>query len=340
MGGRVTRLVRGAVHARSGTLAGPAGRLLSRGGPVSGVRRGAIGKTGSGLRTAQPSAQRWRRCFYAIQVTQGEVHVPKVRRLGYLAQSRLIRQAQAGALDAKQAVWIANARLAYSVINRHRTRPHAMSDFFQEAQLGLSRAIDRFDLSRLVEFSTYAFPAMRSWVTRHRCEVSFSTTIPVWFLSTFLAFREAVVRAPSRAAWFDARAIYLDRDRTTYRHLCSLATLAEPLTLDAAVDAVSSTPRPIDELIERDRLAAIRQALGCLDTREQLVIRRRYGLDPERIQTLKEIGDQIGLTRERVRQIQVGAEASLRAELARHGWDDELRDGSSRPEWADERGDS
>ncbi|MFN5958774.1 MAG: sigma-70 family RNA polymerase sigma factor, partial [Planctomyces sp.] len=267
-------------------------------------------------------SRRRRRCFYAIKATRAQIRMPAAGRLGYLTQSRLLQRAQAGDRDASRLVWAANARLAYSVINRFRVRPDLMADAFQEVQIGLCKAIRRFEVQRLHEFSTYAFAAMRSFALRHRNCVGYAVRLPAHLAIAYYRFRDRVAEAPTRPQWFDAREEYLERNADEYRALLALHRLASPSALDAASEEPAPTLSPEDRVFAADAAEALRACLPDLEKRQQIVLARRFGLWGGPPETLEQIGPSLGLTKERIRQIQNQALADLRELLQARGWSD------------------
>lgn len=262
-----------------------------------------------------------KRHFYAIRATEHEITLPPHVPLGYLTQARLIQRAQAGDTEAGQKVWLANARLAYSIANRVRVRPHIMADIVQEAQLALPRAIRRFDIKRMLEFSTYAFTAMRRQVTRNARRLRYRGDVPATIAGDYEAFRHRMAEIHTRAGWFDLRDEYLSRSASLYHRLILVHAVieAEP------VEAAAGEPRPYAEpwapLLAEDLQESLSLALASLNWRQRMVLVRRYGLDDQEESTLLDIGSDLGLTKERVRQIQVAAEQSLLQALTACGWD-------------------
>lgn len=258
---------------------------------------------------------------YALLATEGEICVPRLPPLGYRKQTRLIQQAQGGAQFARDTIWVHNARLAYSVINKYRSHPQLMADMFQEAQFALPRAIRRFDVSRLLEFSTYAFAAMRSKVTRQRSLHGCAARAPVGMIGPYHEFKRKVVEAGARSAWFDAREKYLARFPSLYSRLLRLHALTATDTLNAVKAVPGADLAPDSRVLAQDLGRDIEVALSRLDSRQRYVIDRRFGFKDRPIMTLEQIGAKQGLTRERVRQIQDGALLAIRAHLTERGWD-------------------
>jgi len=256
--------------------------------------------------------RRSRRHFYSVQSTQDSIIVPPRERLGYLAESRLIHRAQAGDIDATKTVWARNARLAFTVINRHRGLPHQMADFFQEAQVGLGRAINRFEVDRLLAFSTYAYAAMRQHVTRQRAIAAFRASFPPALLASYLDFRARLAKAAARPDWFDLRAEYLAQDARRYRVLRRIHAIADAERLEPGAEPAAAQEPSYAPLLTAEALSGVRSAVGMLRGHERMVVERRYGLSGGGPETLEQIGERLGVTRERVRQLQMRAEARLR----------------------------
>lgn len=259
--------------------------------------------------------------IYAILTTRDEIILPRLKPLPYLTQARLIKRAQNGDVDAWRTVWIHNARLAYSVLNRHKTRPDLMADALQHSQLAIARAIRGFDATRLLEFSTYAFAAMSRSVLRYRTLHGCAARVPAPVITGYMTFRSRVARARSRAEWFDAREWYLTRFPALYHRLLGLHALAEPCPLDDARTVPADAYPPDARLLGIDLAGDLGDALARLDPRQRYIIDHRYGLNDRPLRTLERIGDELSLTKERVRQIQTSAERAIRAHLTERGWD-------------------
>lgn len=283
----------------------------------------------SPVRTSpKPKPKRSRRCFYALLATRDEIRLPRYQALGYLEQSRLIQRAQAGDIAAKQTVWLRNARLAYSAANRYRSRRDLMADRVQEAQLGIGRSIDLFKVELLFAFSTYAFTSMRRRLLRHFGDATFATRLPSNLQEQYFKFRKRVVLAPTRAAWFDARDKYLDESPGLYAQLVRVQALAEPAHIADAHETEARHADPGSCMDVAETRAAVLRAVDQLPPRLRQVIVERYGLWGQSRRTLMQIGDDLGLTRERIRQMEAKAERMLREALY-HA----VRSGAVADEW-------
>lgn len=253
--------------------------------------------------------------MYAIRASTGEISFPAFAPSGFLELARLIRLAQEGDQTARNAAWMANCRLAYSIINRFRPPAHIVADVIQEAQIGLERAISGFDYAKGFEFTTYAYRAMSVHAFRAMHKHADGCRLPHALRNSYRAYRNRIVAMWSRADWFDAREDAISKDHTAYLGCVRYHNLVNPLSESAASDQVSVEPEP-SEAIERSELCKrLCTAVDQLETKLRRVMVMRYGLFGIREHTLAEIGDQFNLTRERVRQIQLKAEKELRNQL-------------------------
>jgi RNA polymerase sigma factor (sigma-70 family) len=258
-----------------------------------------------------------------IGATQDEIVLPRFKALGYLEQVRFVQAAQAGDLAARNTLWIRHARLAFTILNRHRVPLALAADAVQEAQLGILRSIELFNVSRLNDFSTYAVHHIRCRVRRLFRQGLLHIAVPDHLLSVYFRFRREVAEAPSPREWFDARSAWLDRDAESYRSMVRIRAAAEATSLDdrAADELPAAGPShdPARSCEHRDLLRAVELAVESLPERDRQIIRARYGLGAGRAQTLRELGEQLGYTRERIRQIQVQIEYRLRRALYDRG---------------------
>lgn len=252
--------------------------------------------------------------YHAIAASLDEVELPPFRPYGYLEMARLVRAAQAGDVSARNRLWLCNCRIVYSVANRLHIPEQCIADLLQDGQLGIARTIASFDVSRMLDFSTYAFHWIRSRMRRGLTIALFSTAIPPYLFDEYRKFRRGVALA-SRCEWEQARQTWHLRDPKHYRRLLRLHAVANPIRLTRTMQVAAPTSGPREHAENDDRIAALHRALDTLTPRERNILLHRFGIGECPRETLRQIGERIGLTRERVRQIQRGAQDTLRERL-------------------------
>lgn len=243
------------------------------------------------------------------------VAYPKYEPLSYYQESTLIRRAQQGDLAARNEVWERNARLVLSVANQFSIPLDLMPDAIQEGMLGILRAIEKFDVDRCNTFSTHAWIWIRQRIHRFLSTHRHAIPVPAHLWSDYSRFRRDLTRCPGPREWTHCLELWNRREPRRIHTLLRIHRLISAMRL-AEVKLPIPIHCPADSVAQEiDHEYVRREVRSRLNDRDYRVISLRYGLDGTSGATLEEIGTQMGVTRERVRQIQTRAEKRLARQL-------------------------
>ena len=258
--------------------------------------------------------------------------IAKISLLSTSEEIRLARRAQQGDGEARHKLIVSNLRLVVSIAKKYLYYGLPLLDLIEEGNLGLMKAVDRYDPERGCKFSTYATWWIRQAVTRSLSNQGRTVRIPVYVTDNVARYKktaeEIYIRTGRRpepeevATELDIKPAEAKRLREFVEDISPLDKLETTDTDDGRGIPESIEPHKLDKAIAQFEFdQQMEELMKQLTPRESNILRYRYGLMDGRAHTLEETGREFNLTRERIRQIEKDAMKRLRGFVAQNAED-------------------
>ena len=250
--------------------------------------------------------------------------ISRIPLLSTTEEVRLARRAQQGDGEARRKLIVSNLRLVVSIAKKYLYYGLPLQDLIEEGNVGLLKAVERYDPERGCKFSTYATWWIRQAITRSIADQARTIRIPVHMIETINKMNRIsrqILQETGVEPDPATLALKMDMPEDKIRKIMKIAK--EPISMETPIgddedshlgDFIedSSTLSPDDSAVYANLRDATREVLDSLTSREAKVLRMRFGIEMNTDHTLEEVGKQFDVTRERIRQIEAKALRKLR----------------------------
>lgn len=263
----------------------------------------------------------------ATTVNSIKVYLNEISQYNLLSKEDEVRYAKAaanGSQEAKNALINHNLRLVVSIAKKYMGRGLTLSDLIQEGNFGLIKATEKYDVDKGFRFSTYATYWIKQSISRAVMDQTRNIRIPIHVIELISKikkaerdFQQSYNREPKEADVAAVLGIDVKKIKEAYSWMKDTSSLDvvvgddEDTTVGSFIED-ESVADSFMNIEDDERKEAVQNILNTLTDREQLIIKNRFGIGMNRAKTLDEIGKELGISRERVRQIEAAALKKLR----------------------------